>query len=158
MKIQVQYICSFLNVHLLRPSFYRFPFAQCSRFSLSSPLLTVLSISITTFISITVCLSCCSLKEYIQDADKSNGPLAGSFLQLWLGRHFSSNTPFSCCLFPSRKLSDSNSQNDHHALGLCKFDWRLWTCRLHFDERQETQTFSAPVSNIWRQDVSAGRR
>lgn len=77
-----------------------FPFLPYSLIShslshLSSPSSSVpflplsLSISIVTFISLTLCLFYFSLKEYIHDADKCNGPLAGSPLQLRLGRHFS---------------------------------------------------------------------
>lgn len=80
------------------------PFAVFSHFSpspshLSSPSSSVpilplsRSISIATFISLALCLFYFSLKKYIQDAGKCNGPLAGSPLQLGLGRHICINPP-----------------------------------------------------------------
>lgn len=87
-----------------------------------------LSISIVTFISLTLCLFYFSLKDYIHDADKCNGPLAGS-LQLRLGRRFSHCINPSSFFFtphhalPFMQLEDANSQgNGHRPVGLCNFE------------------------------------
>lgn len=59
-----------------------FPLISCS----SPP---TLSIYLRRYLHLPRTLFYFSLKEYIQVADKCNGPLAGSPLQLGLGRHFS---------------------------------------------------------------------
>lgn len=115
-----------LPVSLLHssPSVYlSFTFALFSHFSLSPFLLSSpsssaailplsLSISIVTFISLTLCLFYFSLKEYIQDADKCDGPLAGSPLQLRRLFSYCINPPG---LFPFAFLSSCS--------------WRMWIHR-----------------------------
>ena len=109
---------------LLHPSPSRhlsFTFALYSHFSLppshpssSSPSASILplplSITIVTFISLTLCLFYFSLKEYIQDADKCDGPLAGSPPQAetWqtLFTLYKSTRPFSLLPFPLMQLED----------------------------------------------------
>lgn len=93
------------------------------------------------------CLFYFSLKEYIEDVDKCNGPLAWSPLQLGLGRHFSycikSTGPFSLLPFFSSCIRRMLIHRGATTSGLWKLEWRLRTCRFNTDDR-----LSASVSNM----------
>lgn len=134
---------TFISIHI--PSFSPFSYISLFQSHLSfssSSVLSIpppLSISISTCISLTFSLFHFSPKEYIRDADKCNGPLAESPLQLRLGRRFSN------CINPLGLFSVAFSIvqtedgwiTEYHSLGLAMFEWQLWASRLFFDKRQE---------------------
>lgn len=100
------------------------------------PSIFPVSISVTGFISppYSVCSLCLSLREYIHDADKCNGPLAVSPQQLRLGRLFSyiyTHRAFFYRLSPSCSwalVGDANSQRSCHLpVGLREHEWQLWS-------------------------------